>query len=391
VTPKRRGDPGGSPSLRLVGCLHQYRARHRLAPTGPGNVILFIVLGAPAHSISLLKTPRKILIVKPSSLGDVVHSLPFLNAVKLSFPNSEIHWVIAKGLEGLLDGNPMINRLIVINKDVWKKISRTVDTLVEVRRLFKKIREERYDLVVDLQGLLRSGLITMASRAPARIGFTEAREGSTFFYTAKVRGGKDLHAVDRYLKIAAALGCEADGSAFPLPLIKESDSWVKAFKSDLKEYIVLVPGARWATKIWPAENFGKVASLVQVPSLVVGSRADRGIADKVVEASRGRAVSVAGKTSLMELIEIMRGAKLVISNDSGPMHIAAALGVPVVAIFGPTSPERTGPYGGPHVIVRSGAACAPCFKKKCRDMKCMKEVTPEEVGKRVKESLVTRE
>ncbi len=342
---------------------------------------------AAAHTISLVKTPRKILIVKPSSLGDVVHSLPFLSAVKSCFPNSEIHWVIAKGLEGLLDGNPMINKLIVINKDLWKRISRAVDTVREVRRLFKEIREEQYDLVVDLQGLLRSGLITLASRAPARIGFTEAREGSRFFYTATVRGGKDLHAVDRYLKIATALGCEADGAVFPFPLTKDSDSWVKAFKSDLKEYIVFVPGARWTTKIWPAENFGKVASLVPVRSVVVGSGADKGIAEKVVASSLGKAVSVAGKTSLTELIEIMRGARLAVSNDSGPMHIAAALGVPVVAIFGPTSPERTGPYGSSHVIVRSGAACSPCFKKKCVDLKCMKEVTAAGVGKRVRELL----
>jgi heptosyltransferase-1 len=343
------------------------------------------VFGAPTHTISLVKTPKKILIVKPSSLGDVVHSLPFLYSMKSCFPRSEIHWVIAKGLEGLLDGNPMINRLIVINKDVWKKISHAADTVREVRRLFKEIREERYDLVVDLQGLLRSGLITMASSAPARIGFTEAREGSSFFYTDKVRGGKGRHAVDRYMKIAVALGCEKVGAVFPFPPFKNGDSWVRSFKRDLKEYVVIVPGARWETKIWPAENFGKVASLLPVRSVVVGSSADIGIGEKIVSSSRGRAVSVAGKTTLTELIEIMKGARLAISNDSGPMHIAAAFGVPVVAIFGPTSPERTGPYGSSHVIIRSGAACAPCFKKKCADLKCMKEVTPEEVGKRVRE------
>lgn len=333
-----------------------------------------------------MKSPRKILIVKPSSLGDVVHSLPFLSSIRSSFPKSEIHWVIAKGLEGLLDGNPMISRLIVINKDVWKKISRAADTVLEVRRLFKEIREERYDLAIDLQGLLRSGLITMASRAPVRIGFTEAREWSSFFYTVKVRGGKDLHAVDRYMKIAAALGCET-AAVFPLPPVGNRDEWLKSFRKDPDEYIVIVPGARWETKIWPAAYFGEVASLVPVRSVVVGSSADKGIAERVVESSRGKAVSLAGSTTLTELIEIMRGARLVISNDSGPMHIAAAVGVPVVAIFGPTSPERTGPYGGSHMIIRSGAACSPCFKKKCRDLKCLKEVTPSEVYRKVRHLL----
>jgi heptosyltransferase-1 len=334
-----------------------------------------------------VKPPKKILIVKPSSLGDVVHSLPLLNAVRTCFPKAEIHWVIARGLEGLLDGNPMVDRLIVINKDVWKKISRAADTVREVKGLFREIRKERYDLVIDLQGLLRSGLITMASGAPVRIGFAEAREGSRFFYTSRVKGGRDLHAVDRYLKIAAAVGCEADRAVFPFPPLNDRDSWVRAFKRDLDEYIVIVPGARWETKVWPAEKFGKVASMFPLRSVIVGSSSDTGIAEKVVASSRGRAVSVAGKTTLTELIEIMKGARLAISNDSGPMHIAAAFGVPVVAIFGPTSPERTGPYGSSHAIIRSGAACAPCFRKKCTGMKCMKDVTPEEVVKRVKELL----
>ncbi len=334
-----------------------------------------------------MKSPKKILIVKPSSLGDVVHSLPFLNAVSHCFPESEIHWVIASGLEGLLEGNPMVSRVIVINKDIWKKISHAADTVLDVKRLFREIRKERYDLAIDLQGLLRSGLITIASGAPVRIGFAEAREGSRFFYTDRVKGGRDLHAVDRYLKIAAAMGCETDKVAFPLPFFNSKGSWVRSFMNDLSEYVVLVPGARWKTKVWPAENFGRVASMIPVRSVVVGSSADKGFADEIVSSSGGKAVSVVGKTTFPELIEIMRGCRLAVSNDSGPMHIAAAVGVPVIAIFGPTSPQRTGPYGKSHLIVQSGAACSPCFKKKCADLKCMKNVTPEEVGKRVREVL----
>ena len=161
------------------------------------------------------RNPQKILIVKPSSLGDVVHSLPFLNAMKTCFPEAEIHWVIAKGLEGLLDGNPMIERLWVINKDAWKKIDNAKNTVTEIRNLFKGLKKEKFDLVIDLQGLLRSGIITKSTGAPVRIGFQEAREGSRFFYTHKVKGGKDIHAVDRYLKIASVLGCDVSVSHSP--------------------------------------------------------------------------------------------------------------------------------------------------------------------------------
>ncbi len=319
------------------------------------------------------------LIVKPSSLGDVVHSLPFLNAMKRCFPDAEIHWVVAKGLEDLLEGHPMIDKLIVINKDLWKKLSQTGKTLKEIRELFKQLRNEKYDIVVDLQGLLRSGLITWATHAPVRIGFQEAREGSRLFYTKKVKTSRDMHAVDRYMKIAAELGCDGHERVFPFPHSpKASDETGKL--SSLGPYAVLVPGARWKTKIWPAESFGKVASMLPLRSVIVGCSADKTIGDEVVSRSGKKAISVVGETSIKKLIDVMRTAEVVITNDSGPMHIAAALNIPVIAIFGPTSPHKTGPYGKGHVVLQSRAECVPCFRRACRDnIRCMKEITPEAV------------
>ena len=336
----------------------------------------------------LKRPPEKILVVKPSSLGDVVHSLPFLNAIRTCFPGAKIDWVIAKGLEGLLEGNPMIDRLIVIDKDKWKKISRASSTLAELKDLLRRVGKGQYDLAVDLQGLMRSGLITAASRAPVRIGFSEAREGSRFFYNWKVAGGRNVNAVDRYLKVAAALACATDNNVFPFPRARTAFEEAEKLRRELGDYVVVVPGARWETKIWPAEFFGRVVSLLPLRSVVVGSAADAGIAGRVVAASGGKALSLAGKTDIRGLIEIMRGAKLAISNDSGPMHIAAAFGVPVVAVFGPTSAERTGPYGARSVIVRNEVLeCAPCFRKKCGDPKCMSGVSPEDVLRKAMELL----
>lgn len=325
------------------------------------------------------KSYRKILIVKPSSLGDVVHSLPFLNAMKSCFPHAEIHWLIARGLEELVTGHPMIDTCISINKDTWKKISEAGRTLSEVKQLFERLRGERYDLVIDLQGLLRSGILTMATRAPVRVGFREAREGSRLFYNKKVTGGRDLHAVDRYLKVADSLGCEKAPLCFPFPLVQDTSDRRRELTGGSDDYAVMVPGARWQTKIWPAEYFGLLAAQLPIKTFIVGGTGDISIAEAVVRASEGRAVSLAGKTSLQELISIIRGARLVCSNDSGPMHIAAACTVPVVAIFGPTSPARTGPYGDGHRIIFRNAVCSPCFKKKCRDMRCMNEITVHDV------------
>lgn len=333
----------------------------------------------------ITKNPQKILIVKPSSLGDVVHSLPFLNAMKTCFPNAEIHWVIAKGLEGLLDGNPMIERLWIINKDAWKKIDNAKNTVTEIRNLFKGLKKEKFDLVIDLQGLLRSGIITKSTGAPVRIGFQEAREGSRFFYTHKVKGGKDIHAVDRYLKIASVLGCDVSRVSFPFPPESSSTCNSQLFTFNLpRDYAILVPGARWQTKRWPPERFGELASRLPLQSIIVGSKADSDSAELIVSLSEGKAVSLAGKTSLKELIAVMRKAKFVISNDSGPMHIAAALGIPVYAIFGPTDPQKTGPYGKGHTIIRGEEPCAPCFKRTCEDVKCLEGLSVDKVFEIIK-------
>jgi heptosyltransferase-1 len=332
-------------------------------------------------SLALMTDPGKILIIKPSSLGDVVHSLPFLHAIRTRFPGAKIHWVIAGGLEELLEGHSMIERLWVINKDAWKRIRNVKETVGELSNLSRDLKMEKFDLVIDLQGLLRSGVITAATGAPIRIGFKEAREGSRLFYSHSVEGGKDIHAVDRYLKIAAFLDCDISNVFFPFAVPDRPASFDDP--SYFNGYAVFVPGARWETKIWPAENFGLLSALLPFTTVIAGSGSDIAAADKIAALSGGRAISLAGKTNLKELIETMRKARFVVSNDSGPMHIAAALGVPVFAIFGPTDPLRTGPYGKGHTIIRADVSCAPCFRKKCDDIKCMKGLSVKKVHKEI--------
>ncbi len=335
-----------------------------------------------------IRNPQKILIVKPSSLGDVIHSLPFLNVLKERFPKAEVHWVIAYGLEGLLAGHLMINKLWIIHKDRWKKISHVQYSFKEFHSLFKELRKEHFDIVIDLQGLLRSGIITRATGAPIRIGFKEAREGSRFFYTHKVKGGRNIHAVDRYLKVADFLGCDISDVCFPFPFYNKPSAFsLQPSDPSLqisKDYAVIVPGARWKTKKWPKEKFGRLTSLLPLQTIIVGSKKDMDIASKIVSLSKGKALSLAGKTDLKGLIEVIRGARFVVSNDSGPMHIAAALGIPVFAIFGPTDPMRTGPYGNGHTIIKEDISCAPCFKKTCYALECMERLAVEKVYEIIK-------
>jgi heptosyltransferase-1 len=320
---------------------------------------------------------KKILIIKPSSLGDIVHSLPVLDVLHRCFPDPEIHWLVAKGFEGMLEGHPMLKKLWIIHKDQWKKIARIKSTVKELRKLFKDLKAENFDYAIDLQGLFRSGVIAKATGAPVRVGFAEAREGSRMFYTHTVAGGREVHAVDRYLKTAAFLGCDISEVRFPFPPF---DSNLEAAPSEGNGYAVMCPGARKPVNRWPAERFGKLASMLPLKTVVIGGKGDRMLADEVVEASGGKARSIAGKTDLKGLIGIIKHARIMVTNDTGPMHIAAALGIPVFAIFGAANPARTGPYGDGHTVIRKEISCSPCYRRNCEEPVCMEMIKVKEVA-----------
>ncbi|MBI5050868.1 MAG: lipopolysaccharide heptosyltransferase II [Nitrospirae bacterium] len=342
----------------------------------------------------------KFLIIKPSSIGDVIHALPFLKALKDTFPQSRIEWVISKNNEGIIRGNPMIDELIVFDKDSWKVPRKFFRTLKDIRNLIKTLRARNFDMVIDLQGLLRSGLMTFFTRSPLKIGFGHAREGSRFFYNKRVCVDPGLHAVDKNLTVARAIRQYAVSSMqyaekaeFPLYIDKTAKENVKNLLGEIREngYIVIVPSARWQTKRWPAEYFGMLISGLSIPCVITGSSADEKIAQEVMDASSGKGINLCNKTSLKELIALISGAKAVISNDSGPMQIGAALGIPVIALFGPTDPEKTGPYGWQTnknlKVIRASASCSPCFKKKCKEPLCMSKISVEMVLEELKEYL----
>jgi lipopolysaccharide heptosyltransferase I len=322
-------------------------------------------------------TPRKILVIKPSALGDVVHSLPFLSAIRKRYGDAEIHWLIARSFEDLLRSHPMISRLWVIDKDRWKRLSNVSATVRSLRVLMRQLRAERYDLVVDLQGLFRSGLLCGATRSPVRVGFREGREASPLFYSHRIRGGRDCHAIERYMKVARSLGADADRIEYPFGWDLSPSHHPANLPYD---YVVMAPAAGGEAKRWPAERFGQLASRLPWPSVVISGRSDAHLVEQVVAASSGRALSLAGKTSLREAAAVIRRARAFISNDTGPMHIAAALGVPVFAVFGPTSAARTGPYGPEHTIITARLACSPCYRRKrCSNWICMEKVSVDRV------------
>ena len=301
----------------------------------------------------------RILIIKPSSLGDVVHALPAVNLIRRRFPEARISWLIRDSLVSLLKNCPVIDERIKFRRHDYTRFP----------SLLWRLRRERFDVVVDLQGLFRSGVMAGATRAPRRIGLADAREGARWFYNEVVPVPR-AHAVDRYLLAAKHLGCETAPLEFPLGIPAHASA---------ERLIAVNPSSRWKTKLWGDDKF--VELVRQLPSnrvVLTGSVADRLRCDFIAQGRR----NVAGGTDLFELAELYSRCAVVITNDSGPMHIAAAVGTPVIAIFGPTDPVLSGPYGKQHVVLRSGIPCSPCMKDYCTHtprMECMQKVTVEQV------------
>lgn len=320
---------------------------------------------------------KKILIIKPSAWGDIIHSLPFLASIRKRYPNAEIHWVVAKGLHTFLEGHPMIDKLWVMDKNGWKKIKDFRKILPEIYSFKNGLKNEQFDISIDLSGLLRSGLITWAAQSKYRLGFSDSDEGSPFFYTHKIEGGEEIHAIDRYLKLAKLMDCDISHIEFPFPQLPDITEILKTLP---EKFCIMAPSAGKEANRWPAERFGKLAAKLTIPTVVIASSADSHVVEKVVENSEGNAINLAGQTNLKELVAVIEKSSYFICNDTGPMHIAAALNIPVFAIFGPANPMRTGPYGINHTIIQEKLSCSPCYAHKpCtkHNWRCMNDLTVE--------------
>lgn len=335
-----------------------------------------------------------ILIVKPSSLGDIVHTLPAVQMLRARFPDALIAWVVNDVFTGLLSLYPGVDEVIPFQRRRWAKLCRWH----EFFGFLGELRQQRYDVAIDFQGLLRSGIVTRASGAARRIGFQDAREGAGLFYTERIPVPANLrHALDRNVfLVQSAFGIAADATMPELVLPHDS---VREARRLMREHglegdapvLAVAPGARWPSKRWPPRFFGAVLDLVAqaLPSVrcwMLGTADEAGEAGAVAQAcSRARPVSLAGETDLPTLAALLRRSDALLTNDSGPMHLAAALGVPTVALFGATDPGLTGPYGEAHRVFRSTCSLAPCFSRLClqESRPCSEGTPPDRVAEAV--------
>jgi len=346
-----------------------------------------------------MKAPDSILIVKLSAIGDVVHSIPVLEVLKKNFPHTCIDWLIEEDASGVIEGHPAIDRVIVSYRKLWlKRIFKGRARGAAFREILlfsKKMRSRKYDLVIDLHGLFKSGILTGLSRGRRKIGMSGATEGGWLFYNERpVPVDYNQHAIDRYLKITEYLNCQSDNSwkghiPVSAPDRKLIDHILDTDNSIKRPLIAINPMARWKTKLWEPARFAALADRfrddLSCEVVFTGSMHDREIIEDISKMMKKRPINLAGKTSLKELAYLFTRCAALVTTDTGPMHIAAAMGCRVAALFGPTAPRRTGPYGGGHRVIRTGIDCSPCFKKSCKHMTCMKDITVESVLEGTKE------
>jgi len=335
----------------------------------------------------------KILIVKLSSLGDVIHTLPVLGPLKKRYPDASISWLVEKESSSLLYDHPLVDTVLIFPKSRWRNYLSSIRSfhrgLKEIPHFVRTLRSESYDMVLDFQGLFKSGLLTGLARAREKWGFYPGREQSHVFLTHRVAlPVTPVHSVDRYLSLVHRLGCRWDIPEFIVPIQQVHRSSVLAYLdkqgiTGARPIIILHPGTRWKTKMWEERKWAVLADRLQSTHnydiVFTGSRQDGTLVNRIVQAMADPAVNSAGVWRLNELAYLHTRAMVVVTPDSGPMHLAAAVGTPVVALFGPTDPHLTGPYGDGHTVITRQISCRPCFKRQCASPRCMSEITPEEV------------
>ncbi len=343
----------------------------------------------------------RILLVKPSALGDVVHALPVAATLHRRYPNARLDWLVEEEAADIVRDHPALSGVVVSGRRRWLRQLRDPRhlgrTLGEMRQFAADLRRRSYDVVLDLQGLFKSALYVVATGAPTRVGFAEGREGAPWVLTHRVTAPpQPVHAVERYLALAAAVDATEPVREFHISVPPQEGVVAQSVLSGSpRPRIVLHPTARWRTKLWEPDRWRALARTLLAEGagvVLTGSREDEPAAAAILAGLDPSPVSLVGRLTLTQLVAVLKEADLMISVDSGPLHIAAAVGTPVVALFGPTDPRRTGPLG-PGKVLRRDLPCSPCLQRRCQiadTYRCMRDLSVADVLGAARDVLRTR-
>ncbi len=330
--------------------------------------------------------PERIGLILPTSLGGIVQSLPVLSALRERFPQVSLTAIVTREHTALIKDHPLLSGLIDYDRR---------GPLILWRKLMQQLRRPQFGMTVDFHGLLRTGIMTLATKAPVRIGLETAREGASFAYTRSLRdSGSLVPEAQRFWRLAEHFGLGNHRGSAGIMIGSENRNWVAAKLGTFRRPLIAVhPGAGWATKRWPIEKFA-VAACKTIRRyggsvVVLGGKAEEPVAGQFADLMHKfipakPVVNLAGSTSLKQLAAVLEQSDCLLSNDSGPMHLAASLGTRVVGIFTCTSPLVSGPAGQHHQPVSSCVTCHASYRKRCpkrgpRHMACMEDVSTERV------------
>ena len=317
---------------------------------------------------------ERFLIVRLGSLGDVIHGIPAAAALRSRYPQARIDWLVDPRYIELLDLVESLDSRIPFDP---RELTRSGSA----RRTLRALRATHYDAVIDLQGLLKSAVIARLVAGKRTIGFPRQhlREpAARFFYTDTPDPGDARHVIDKNLRLLSAVGIADAAVHFPIRIPRVSPTEISS-----GSYAILNPGAAWPNKRWPPERFGAVAAAMQrergLRSIVLWGPGEESLAAAVAGASQD-AAEPAPRTDISDLVALARDARVMISGDTGPLHIAGAVGTPLVALFGPTSPERNGPWSPRDVVISRVSECACLYERRCRrGTPCINDIAVEQV------------
>lgn len=336
---------------------------------------------------------KNILIIKLSAIGDVIHALPVASALKKNNPNARITWIVEKPAYDLLTNNPYIDEVIIFDKNKFKSFTGLLKHGMDLSR---KLHNYNFDLTIDLQGLFKSAAISLLSGAKDKLVYCNARELSYLIGKMVVGEYSEDHIVNRYLDVVRHLGVYIDKPNFEINITDKEIEKAKAIalKAGLditNPYVVLAPGTNWPNKCWPTSHYAVFSDMIfdngMIPVVIGGSK-DYSLYQEIVSKTQIPPIDLIGKTNLKELAHIIKMSKAFIGGDTGPMHLAVAVDTPTIALFGPTDPNRNGPYGNNHKVLITPWECRGCWKRKCyKNIECLAGITPETVYKELVEFL----
>ncbi len=343
----------------------------------------------------MTKAQKKILIIKPTSLGDVATAMPMLTDIRRAWPDAQIDWLIHPAFADLLRGHVAIRDLILFDRKALAPWWHNRAAAKQLWQLARRLRHAHYDIVIDAQGLFRSAFLTAVTGAKIRIGFANAREGAPLFYNRKVRlrNGTQVSVVRMRELLRPLLIRHDDFADARMPINPEAAKKISQLLGDHPR-IMLIPGARWDTKRWSADGFSEIGRRLIAAGhklTLLGSPDEQKLCDSIAQKIAPRdgdaLVNLAGRTKMAEMIAALASAKLVFGNDSGPLHVAVALNRPTISVYGPTDPAFVGPYGQLDRVIRFSVDCFPCRNKTCGHHSCMNGVTIEMVWQKISAAL----